>query len=245
VLWLATAVPARAQEASQGEVKAAAIAHYERGRLHFNAGRYREAISELKAALALDPGSPTLMYNVAYANELLGRLDQARHYYRAYLKALPAEEVAERKKTQATLARLEGRKRQIQKRKHRDAGEAEQGSGVSGRTDAWFWGCLGGGAALIAGGAVTGVLALERENEVAGFVAGEDGSVRRRMQLAHDADSLSIASDVLFVGGAALVTAAALLYFLRDDEPSDDAKTARLSVGASARSFQLGVRGTF
>ena len=48
--------------------------HFDSGREHFRAGRYREAIVELKAALELDPDSPTLMYNVAYANELLGDL---------------------------------------------------------------------------------------------------------------------------------------------------------------------------
>jgi tetratricopeptide (TPR) repeat protein len=245
VLWLAGVGPARAQQASQGEVKTAAVAHYERGRLHFNAGRYREAISELKAALALDPDSPTLMYNVAYANELLGRLDQARHYYRRYLAALPADETAERAKTKATLARLQGRKQQIEKRKRDADDEPVEDDSVSGRADAWFWASLGGGAALIAGGAVTGLLALDREDEVSGFVAGENGSVRRRMQLADDADSLAVASDVLFAGGAVLVTTAALLYFLRDEDTEEDPKTARLSLGADGSGVRLSVRATF
>jgi tetratricopeptide (TPR) repeat protein len=89
-------------EASKQPASPQAKAHFERGREHFRAGRYREAIVELKAALELDSKSPNLTYNVAYTNELLGDLAEAIVYYRRYLELLPDSAADERKKVEVT-----------------------------------------------------------------------------------------------------------------------------------------------
>jgi tetratricopeptide (TPR) repeat protein len=65
-----------------------AIDHYSRGRAHYQAGRYREAVIELEQALALDPGSPNLVYNLARVYELLGRIDPAIANYERYRSML-------------------------------------------------------------------------------------------------------------------------------------------------------------
>ena len=219
--WSALPVTARAQEPKlqSGQAPPEAMARFEKGRGHFRAGRYREAIVELKAALELDPGSPVLRYNVAYTSELLGDLPEAIKYYRQYLAVLPRSAREERQRTRTTLRRLEGR---------REVAEDEADDPGGGRADALFWVTLAGGAALLGGAAVTGVMALDREDEVTVFVVGRDGSVGDRQSLMDEADNLALASDVSIAGGAALVATSALLYFLRgDDEPVEPTKPAR------------------
>ncbi|MDH5676213.1 MAG: hypothetical protein OEZ06_29100 [Myxococcales bacterium] len=215
----------------------AAVDRYQRGREHFSAGRYRMAIIELKAALALDPDSPNLMYNVAYTSELLGDLGTAIHYYRRYLVALPEEESEERTKIQGTLRRLEGHRveaaadaarRHEELRSPGDAGEPPP----FGASDTWFWLSFAGGLALLGGGAATGVLALERENAVADFVAGNDGSLSERNQLVTEADRFALASDVMLIGGTALLVTSAALLLLR--EPEIESRP-RASIGIDGR----------
>jgi tetratricopeptide (TPR) repeat protein len=245
-------------ELQNAEAPPEARAHFERGREHFRAGRYREAIVELEAALDLDPDSPTLMYNVAYANELLGELEQAIAYYRKYVAALAPSAIEEREKIELTLRRLEGHRAQVQAAPKpeptpvpkTDPAPAEpkpprdQGFG---RADVWFWASLGGGVAMLGGAAVTGLMALDREDSVAEFVVGLDGSIGERQQLQDEADRLALSSDLLIGGGAALVTAAALLYLLRSPEPErarepDAARAALISDGDET---MLIVGGTF
>src|SRR5882672_3966663 len=158
--------PPQLEEPTQGgrEPPPEAIEHYQRGRDHFRAGRYGEAIIELKAALAIDPESRTLLYNVAYTSELLGSVDEAIDYYEKYQAALPESETKERQKTELTLRRLRGRRAEQASAPPAQTEPAPAAQASSGRADVWFWLSLGGGAAFLAGGAVTGVLALQREN---------------------------------------------------------------------------------
>ncbi len=221
LVWSACPGAARAEapKLQSAQAPPEAMARFDKGRTHFRAGRYREAIVELKAALDLDPGSPVLRYNVAYTSELLGDLPEAIKYYRRYLAALPRSAREERQRTRTTLRRLEGR---------REVAEDEEADDGSGRADALFWVTLGGGAALLGGAAVTGVMALDREDQVALFVAGRDGSLGERQALLDESNDLALASDLLIAGGAALVATSALLFFLRgDEEPVEPAKPAR------------------
>ena len=55
----------------------AAVEHYERGRDHYQAGRYPEAAEELELAHQLDPESPTLAYNLARVYELMNDFERA------------------------------------------------------------------------------------------------------------------------------------------------------------------------
>jgi tetratricopeptide (TPR) repeat protein len=105
-------VSTREQEADQGPPPEA-LAHYNRGREHYQAGRYREALIELEVAMQLDPASPNLVYNVARVYELLGEIDHAIAFYKRYRNMLPASEHAERERTTLTLLRLEGAREQV------------------------------------------------------------------------------------------------------------------------------------
>jgi tetratricopeptide (TPR) repeat protein len=208
------AEPNEAERTAQPEAKS----HYERGRDQFRAGRYGEAIVELKAALALDPGSSTLLYNVAYTSELFGKLGDAIDYYERYLQALPADAVKEREKTELTIKRLRGRQSEKAIEEPVSAPPVAKSEPAIGRADVWFWAALGGGAALLAGGAVTGMLALKREDDAAGFVVGKDGSLARHNALVDQANTFALASDLLIAAGGVSVVGATLLFFLRDPE---------------------------
>jgi tetratricopeptide (TPR) repeat protein len=248
-------------ELQNAEAPPEARAHFERGREHFRAGRYREAIVELEAALELDPDSPTLMYNVAYANELLGELEQAIVYYRRYIDALPPSADDERAKIRVTLRRLEGHRAHVEAEPEpkpepaaaapqpdRSAAEAERPPPDGfGRADGWFWVSLGSGVAMLGGAAATGLMALDREDAVAEFVVGPDGSIGERQELQDEADRLALASDLLIGGGATLVAAAALLYFLRepDDEQPREPELTSAVFGSDGRDAMLIVRGSF
>ena len=87
-----------------------ALEHYERGRELYSQGHYQEAADELETALALDPTSPNLVYNVAHIRELLNDFPRAIAGYRRYLQLLGRghSHEEERHRVEATISRLEG-----------------------------------------------------------------------------------------------------------------------------------------
>src|SRR5687768_16655883 len=85
-----------------------AVELFQRAREHYHNGRYAEAAADLESALVLDPGSPTLLYNLGRVYELAGDLERAIDVYRRYLPVIPSSDAAERDRTQAAIRRLEG-----------------------------------------------------------------------------------------------------------------------------------------
>jgi tetratricopeptide (TPR) repeat protein len=232
-----------------GRPPSAAVEHYLQGRKWYLAGRYRDALVELKAALEYDPQSADLLYNVARVYENLRLFDEAIAYYQRYLERLPADADDERDKTDKTIRRLQGAKREFeqqQRLEHSRAAENPQSTARVGRADFAFWLTGSVAGALLAAGGVTGVLALKKTDDVTTFVVGPDGSVAQRARLVSQADQLALATDLLLAGGAVAFTGAVLLFLLRDAEP--DAPTQEqpvLSVGFDGRRAQLTLRGAF
>lgn len=219
---LATSVPAgHAAAQSRSEPPPEAVDFYRSGREHFEAGRYREAIDDLERALTLDPGSATLVYNLARVHELLGELEPSISYYASYLRLLPQSETEERSRVQETIGRLRGARTQVGPPPRQgpppEMGETEEPRWVTERgvVDLPFWVTTAAAGALLVGGAVVGIVALEREALAQDFVVGSDGSLADRDALADEADSLAVTADVLLLGGVAAGLAAALLYALR------------------------------
>jgi tetratricopeptide (TPR) repeat protein len=224
--WVLPAVT-RAQEAeaprlaspSAAEPPQAALDHYLRGRRWYLAGRYRDALVELKAALEYDRNSPDLLYNVARVYENLGNFDEAIAYYQRYMEQLPPSANDERDKTEKTVRRLQGAKHEIAQRPA--TGSATSASVSKGRADWAFWLTGGSACALLAAGGVSGVLALKRQDDVARFVVGPDGTIKDRDKLISRANTFALGSDILLASGAVALTGALLLYFLRDHDTSD------------------------
>ncbi len=196
-----------------------ALEFFEAGRAHYEAGRYSEAAASLEQALALDPNSATLVFNLARIYELLGELDRAityGHRYRGMMEHDP-EEMA---RADATLRRLEGARDYLAMRQANEAPELRTMESriivhERGVVDTAFWAVLGTGAGLLVGGAVLGGLATKRNNEANDLVAADSADQSRRADLRDEADSFALTADILLGAGAATSVAALLLYVLR------------------------------
>ncbi len=233
-----------------GKAPNQALEHYQRGREHYLAGRYREALEELKYALALDPDSPNLIYNVARVHEDLGNLDEAITNYQHYLEVIPQATSAEREKIELTIRRLRGAKDELAASRANEAGlksfePTPAPRPALGRADWLFWTTAGLGVGLVGGGAVAGVLAVQREKRVRDFVVGEAGTVHRHDVLAAQTKNLALTSDLLFAGGALAITGAALLFFMRHAPAEKAAPPARASVYFDGQRALLDVHGVF
>jgi tetratricopeptide (TPR) repeat protein len=245
VLACGTIVPAQAAHAEDGSPAThmpppEALDHYNQGRAHYQAGRYREAVVELERALELDPGSPNLVYNLARVYELLGDIDRALPQYEHYQDMLPSSAVEERDRIATTLQRLRGARsslapRQEPERQLRPPNLiARTERGVA---DGAFWTLASISLAALAAGSLSGVLALRREQDAREFVLGRDGDLSDRNRKADKADRLAVISDVSLAAGAVGGLTSILLYALRTRviiEP-------QASFGPNG--FMLGVRG--
>jgi tetratricopeptide (TPR) repeat protein len=220
-----------------------ALAHYNRGREHYQAGRYRDALLELEVAVNLDPSSPNLVFNVARIYELLGEIDHAIAFYRRYLEMLPANELEERERTSLTLQRLEGARTHVVEEPTK-APPVVRERGVA---DAAFWTVAGIGALTLAGAAVTGALALTTERDSEQFRLGEDGSNAARQRLVDRSERFALACDTMLLAGVSLGVTAILLYALRE-KPVASARSADTKVDLDVRAWQdgamIGLRGS-
>jgi tetratricopeptide (TPR) repeat protein len=234
-----------------------AVDFYRRGREHFAAGRYREAIADLERALILDPSSATLVYNLARVHELLGELDASIQYYNQYLGMLGGDETDERSRVEETLGRLQGARRQVA-----ESG-AQQTSGdlttdphelnrpilveERGVADVPFWITAVGAVALLAGGGIVGIVALSEESAAETCILGATCTLAERDDAADLADNLALGADVLFVAGGVAAIAAGLLFALRTRQvetyPDYDATMAFFT--ADQHGALAGLRGTW
>lgn len=254
VACLATAVLASATAGAQDrrEPPTEAVDFYRSGREHFTAGRYREAIDDLERALTLDPGSPTLLYNLGRVYELLGELDQAIEYYAQYVRLMPESESEERARIEETLQRLRGARDQVsQSPPHEgpppdfDLGNEPRYVTERGVADLPFWIAAGSSAVLLVGGGVIGLVALEHEGRAETFIVGSDGTLRERDDIANRADDLAVAADVLLLGAVAGAITAGLLYGLRTrtTEHLPDHQEVEPFAATDGTSATVGVRG--
>ena len=247
VAALLTPLPGRADEGTSeaprpeqaNEPPSAAVRHYHKGRELYLAGRYREAAVELEQAVALDPDSPNLVYNLARVYELLAEIDTSIVHYKRYRELLPPGDVEERARVDGTLQRLEGARSQVAEPAPPATPPAKLERGVA---DATFWTFTVVGAAALAAGGAVGVAALGAEKDVEKFVVEQEGDVDKRRDLEERADRLALTSDMCLLAGAVLGTTAILLYALRQ-KPARSPPAAKLDVGVSPQGAFLVFRG--
>ena len=233
-------------ESDNAEPPQAAVDHYMLGRRHYLAGRYREALVELKAALELDRNAPDLLYNVARVYENLGELDEAIAYYQRYLALMPLEQMEERDRTEKTIRRLQGAKREIAATEPGPVTRSAPAERHAGRADLAFWLTGGAGLALLAGGATCGILAIRRYDEVGEFVVGTDGTLDDRNTISDDANRFALLADGLFIASGLALTSAALLFLLRDaEETKPRAGALRFGLNVGERQAQFSLSGQF
>jgi tetratricopeptide (TPR) repeat protein len=191
-----------------------AIELFQRAREAYQQGRYSDAARDLEQALALDPSSPTLLFNLARVSELSGELDRAIEVYQRYLEVLPPGDAAERDRTEAAIRRMQG----AQEYRRSDEDVYSQPIYVSQRgvADDAFWGTLGAGAAITLGGVALMITTVAIRESATQFVVGLDGNFDDRAARFALANDLALATDITgAVGGAALL-AAGLLWVARE-----------------------------
>ncbi len=230
-------------DSSEREPPRAALEHYRKGRELYSAGRYREAAVELEAALALDPDSPNLIYNLARVYELLGEIDTAILHYKRYRSLLAASEVEERARVTGTLQRLEGARHQVPDTPAPPTAPppppVQRERGVA---DGTFWAFTTLAAASLITGTGLGVAALNTEKDAKRLVLDDDDSVARRKDLISRTDRMALASDLSLLAGAVLGTTAILLYALRE-KPVQSPPRAVVDFGAGPGGAFLLLRG--
>ncbi len=219
----------------------AALEHYNRGRAHYQAGRYHEAVSELEQALTLDPGSPNLVYNLARVYELLGDIDRALPHYQHYRDILPATALDERARIDSTLQRLRGARKTMLPKAELAETQLRPPNLIArterGVADAAFWTLASLSLAALAAGVISGGMALKANKESRDFVLGVDGDLPERNRHADRADRLALISDVSIGAGAVGSLTSILLYALRTRTIIE----AQAAVGPTG--FVLGLRG--
>ena len=233
-------------ESDNADPPQAAVDHYMLGRRHYLAGRYREALVELKMALELDRNAPDLLYNVARVYENLGELDEAIAYYQRYLALMPLEQIEERDRTEKTIRRLQGAKHEIATTEQRPIVREAPAEAHAGRADLAFWITGGAGLALLAGGATCGILAIRKYDAVGEFIVGADGTLDQRETISDDANRFALLADGLFIASGLALTSAALLFLLRDaEETKPRAGAWRFGLNVGERQAQFSLSGQF
>jgi hypothetical protein len=104
VLLCTSAGVARAESSDEAEITAMAKEHYKLGLDAYKAGKYPEAIKELKKAYLLKR-LPALLLNIGATYRKMNDLDNAVYYYKKYLTEAP--EAKDRGDVEKTLAELE------------------------------------------------------------------------------------------------------------------------------------------
>lgn len=247
----------------------AAVEHYERGRDHYQAGRYPEAAQELERAHQLDPDSPTLAYNLARVYELMNDFERAVFYYTRLIEMTPPTD-EQHTSAQAALERVRGAQAAIDAQRVADeATQAEQAAAdaaareedlrlareeatietetrlrLRGRADGWFYGSAAIAIGALGGGTVLGFYALRRDNEADDWVVGAGHTARQRSNAQASARRMAIGADLLLGTGVAAALSSLLLYYLRERHPRDEAVSSlRLTIEPTRQGATLELGG--
>lgn len=215
--------------ASRGSQSVRAIAHYERGRVHYASGRYRAAIAELEAALQLNPNLTDLDYNLGLVYERLGRLDDALRAYQRYERSTTDQ--VERERTQRIIARIVGARTEPL--------EFVWGGGRLGRADALFWSFTGVGLASVAVAGVSLAIGIVEQSRAESLLRmGDNGGARATRD---GATAGFVTSATMFSLAVGFGAAAGLLYATRPAGAPPTLNGLCLSVGPT----EIGIRGSF
>jgi tetratricopeptide (TPR) repeat protein len=239
----AAATPPRigyADETNANNV-AAARRHFDKARAFYGQGAYRDAITELEAAHALDPNAKDLVFNLGVVHEKLADIEDALKWFRQYttMDLTPQE----RERADAYVKRLEGAKKELEEKQNAPQAPSPEGAppgteggqalppsqtpgGVPprgygpppapsfGRVDAWTIGAAGLSAAGLISGIVLGVKALADRPPSAPMTSANNPytAVTAARDRAHtEANFADVGFGVAIVAGAA----AAYLYLGR------------------------------
>lgn len=232
------------------EEQKSAREHFEKAKMLYQTGAYREAIGELQRARALDPKAKDLVFNLGLVSERLGAYDDAITYLQQYT-AMDTVTDAERTKAESMIRRIEGAKRESAEKRTAAQGSQEEGAKSEdkeehpstdtkprhGRIDAATITAASVAVVGLGVGTAFGIRALSLDTS--GFVTGRDGSYQDLQQRTDDAHTSAIVADIGFGVGALAAVVTAYLYFGRTKTPSSKV-TASASPLPGGGAFVLG-----
>lgn len=193
--------------ASPGDV-AAAQAAYNEGVAAFKAERYEEALGRFEAAYALDP-SPILLYNMARANEELGRPAAAINRFEQYLDAAP--DASDRADVERRVRIMRAIVENIEDG-DRLALTATEVPPAPTSLRPFAYGALAAGAVMVVV-AVVGVVDLETARD--DFDRAD--SVREKQRAEDDGDTAAITANVGWITGGLLLATGGVLWALEPE----------------------------
>jgi hypothetical protein len=251
---LAQAAQAQAAQTAEPQTaeQARAQQRFQKAKELYAAGSYREAVTELESARALDPKAKDLVFNLGIVHEKLARYDEAITDFRQYME-MDGVTSAEKQKAESIIKRIEGAKREVPTTPTAAGSSTTQppnGDGrpadgdtrpppAHGRVDAATITAASIAVLGLGAGAGFGIAALStRPND---FVTGRDGTYAELQKKTDDAHTLAVVSDIGFGVGVVSAVVAAYLYFGRTKEPQTTVATPALLPGGGA----LLVGGTF
>jgi tetratricopeptide (TPR) repeat protein len=260
-----------AQETGSANV-AAARRHFKIASARYAEGAYREAITELEAAHALDPSAKDLVFNLGVVHEKLADIDDALRWFRLFTTLELTDR--ERERADAYIRRLEGAKATSAPARSfppSPAGPPPPASPSSalppsppptsavpsapsfptlpppaaGRIDAATLAAAGAAGAGLLFGVVMGVKA--RQDRPSGFVTGRDGTLADLVDRSAAAHREAVLADVGFAAALVGGAAAAYLYFSRPRVASSRRVTGSTTLSALplASGGAIFVRGFF
>lgn len=224
---LAVALPAVAQD------RAAARRAFDEATRQFELGNHLLALEgfiESQRLLEGDTRAQTLVqFNIARAQEELGRLRDALRSYELYLERAPSD-APYREQTLDRVRELRGRLNHASGPPEATAGETLSPIGPI---------VLGvGGAALIVGG-VLGGLVLSEDAALSAMCDATTGRCPDGARpLAEHVERLALAADISFIAGGVIAATGLVLALILRDQPRDAALTAGCDAfGCTAQVF--------
>jgi len=213
-----------------------ALTLFERGRRHYNEGRFADAVRLLREAHALVP-DPVLLYNLARALESQGDFEGAVEAYTRYVRENPdvpdrgaiEQRTATLKKTVEERAALERAKEELARKERAQVTVPPPTVTVEPSRGPLPWVVAGTGVACLGTGIAFGILASQRLEQ-----AGAEPVQQTAWERHGQAKRFAATANVLYGAGALLAAGgAAWLVFGGEDSPVAG-PTVRVSVGPGA-----------
>lgn len=157
---------------------AQALQLYQAGETAFAAGEYDSALQLFESAYELSH-RPGLLYNMGHSADRLRRDQDAIRWFEAYLREAPADGTNRDEAERRVRALREAEAaREAEASRLQAAENAVAGTSTSTPTshdvtsEGWFWPVIGGGAALVIGGIVVGIMIASQPQPEPGNIGG-------------------------------------------------------------------------
>lgn len=223
---------------------AAARRHFDKARSMYAQGLYREAISELEAAHALDPNAKDLVFNLGVVHEKLADIEDALKWFRLYTSMDLTD--AERTRADAYLKRLEGAKKELDAKQAAAAAAAAASASASGtpgtppperpqygRIDAYTIAAASVAVVGLGTGIILGVKALSDKPPNPAFT-GPNLTYQQLQSRTTQAHNEAIGADIGFGVAVAAAAVTAYLYLARPrTTPSPGTGSTSVSVSGA------------